>query len=180
MSDRQSIAQLLAKVNELKERGEDGEATAAARILQTLLTKYGLTIEDIETRELQIARFIFKTPSERQLLIQIAAKIAGESLKGYARGQSYYLELTAAQAIEIRDWFNHYRRELAQEIEVLQTAFFHRHKLLVKPKDGEAKTMTREEWDKFKRMLDGLSSADYIPKSRQIEQQSTTDPYEYL
>jgi hypothetical protein len=172
-----SARSMLNKINELRMRGEDGEATAAVAFLERKLAKYGMTLEqflqDEKNRAVKEFRFIFKDKYERQLLIQIVAAITGNSPKGYESRNSLYVKMTETEAAETKDWFAHYRKELQDEIEFLLSAFWNKHNLFRPRQDSDnVKRLSPEEMKRLESMMRAMKSKSYVGKSRQIEQKN--------
>ena len=97
------ILELAKKINEMAKRGIDGEKEAAADALIRLMTKHGLSMEDIEGEE-QIARgYRYKTELEKQLIAQVASsvKLGARCFTITGRAGTMWVQATEAEHIEI-------------------------------------------------------------------------------
>lgn len=117
----------LRKILALAERGESGERIAAEHLLEELLDKHGLTLEDItpepETRK---CSFTYETTLERDLLIQIAVMVTDNAAFSYGQARHenvVQLELTVAQQAEVITYFSVYRPALQRELHHTLVAF---------------------------------------------------------
>ena len=69
------IPERLKGVYALALNGVEGEKQSAKKILDKLLEKYNLSIEDIEEEQVEIFAFTYRGKWQKSLLIQIAYKV---------------------------------------------------------------------------------------------------------
>lgn len=71
------IIDKLKKLLALAERGEQGEAENARRLLEAELRKHGLTFDDIREENKRTRMFKYNSNEERTLLIQVLVNYLG-------------------------------------------------------------------------------------------------------
>lgn len=132
--------QLAKKLKALADKGVGGEKTNATTMLNNLLKKHNLTIEDIEGEEKKDYFFKLK-PEDLQLWNQIIHKVNWE-IKCYGefpkkkikelnlRG-NYMITCTVSEYIEIETMLEIYTRLYKEELEIFYTAFCTANDLLV-------------------------------------------------
>lgn len=177
-----SIKQIIAKVYALRERGEDGEALEAARMLERLLTKYNLSLEDVLNESAPRVERWHNFPVVHQfeytLLIQVVAKVQDKtSVRAFRKGRAGIVACTDAEQMQIADMYAHYRREMNEELETFVSAFLQRHSIFPATPKSAPKEMTDEErraqhikYEKLRRMMNTLQSSTYIDKSKQLDE----------
>lgn len=121
--------QRIKKLQALAERGVGGEKETAAKMLQRLLEKNGIsTLEELEKDEVEYFLFSYKGKHEIKLLKQCMYKVLGYSdhTKYYrTRGtrQKIGIYCTKAQRIEIELEFEFYRNVFYEELPSFMNAF---------------------------------------------------------
>lgn len=116
---------LLKKLKTLAERGVGGEKVNAAKQLEKLMKKYGITEEQISDDVVEVCWF--KCGNDFTWLItQIIFKVTGECGSYYTnkfkRGQRGY-ELTKAQYIEASFLFDSHLRNYKKELATFKHAY---------------------------------------------------------
>lgn len=121
--------QRIKKLQALAERGVGGEKETAAKMLQRLLEKNGIsTLEELEKDEVEYFLFSYKGKHEIKLLKQCMYKVLGYSdhTKYYRTGgtrQKIGIYCTKAQRIEIELEFEFYRNVFYEELQSFMSAF---------------------------------------------------------
>ena len=122
----------LHKLIALAERGVDGEKETAERMLNSLLEKHGLTIDDLggELREFHWFKY-GRGPFSKDLMSQVVRSVAhdGSAYTNQMRPRTIGGELTQAEAVEVELKFAAYKRALGDELDLFFQAFIHKHKL---------------------------------------------------
>lgn len=127
--------QRIKKLQALAERGVGGEKETAAKMLQRLLEKNGIsTLEELEKEEAEYFLFSYKGRHEIKLLKQCIYKVLG-----YSDNTEYYrtrgtrqkigIYCTKAQRIEIELEFEFYRNVFYEELSVFMDAFIQAQKI---------------------------------------------------
>lgn len=126
----------LAKIKTMAERGTTHEREVAKRMLDDLLEKYDLTLDDIQDREERLYWIVYKRPYEKDLIFQIVAHVLKTSTISWTKKKASKrvgLRLTPAQYATIRDFWETYRQPLVDEIEKylanVFSAFVQKHRL---------------------------------------------------
>jgi hypothetical protein len=131
--DFERVRDKILKINELATRGVDGEREAAIKMLEGILKKYNLVIEDIIKPEGQVKRYRFKWANVQQayLLQQMLGHICGvhkywhfggktivndDGSKTVIPGNKYYeAELTEFQFVDLSEIYKYYNEFLQKE-----------------------------------------------------------------
>mgnify|MGYP003642275199 CR=1 FL=1 len=129
----ESIMDKLQKVLALVERGEDGEQESAERLLNNLLEKYEMTIEDLRLEEQKVHRVWWDTKAESQLIIQIFGMLFGRKRTFNTNDCCIYrsnnagadLNLTDLEWIEFESHYHHYRKIYRQELKDMRDNLIH-------------------------------------------------------
>lgn len=133
--DPESIKEHLQKILALAEQGYQGEADAARLLLEKLLAKYGMTMEDLAVETKKTVWFEYKQEIERTLLNQIIYKVFGSAnYDAWSRTDKRKckgFDLTPAQEIEARQLYDfhiaNFRAELKTMTERLKSAYIAEH-----------------------------------------------------
>ncbi len=146
---------LARKLKALADKGVGGEKTNAVVMLQKLLDKHGLTIEDIEGEKIQ-GFDIRIQKAQKQFFYQVIANVVpGEEpvIEKYTYRRSWYrVNVTATQWVEIEQKFRFFWREYQSQIGIFYKAFIQRNKLY--------RTLTEEERAAKKDEDDELTEED--------------------
>ncbi len=164
MSD---IKERLKKLRELALRGVGGEKTSAQEILDELLKKYEISIEDLDGDTVKDFSLTYHGNEQRQLLVQTIYKVTGSTgnwcgLRYTHSGRACRTELsvscTEAQKAEIEFLFSFYVRLWEDEKKMLLRAFIQKHQIFGSLKDGEkGSEISKEELAKLYTLMSGLS-----------------------
>ena len=115
----ESIKSKILKLHSLAERGEQGEAANARRLLEKLLNSYGLTLEQILAEKEEKHWFKFKATKrwEKKLCHQCYYKVMNVSQLSYKEYKGYICyELTAYEFAEIQNLFEWHKAQLGKEL----------------------------------------------------------------
>lgn len=127
----EKIKARIEKLRALAERGIGGEKTTAAKKLQELLDKNGISLDDLVEDKEQYYIFSYHTKYESKLLCQCIYKV-----KGYKNYPEFYVPrgrrqkvgtyCTSAQKIEIELEFEFYKKVFYEELEDFISAFINK------------------------------------------------------
>lgn len=158
----------LKKLYALAMRGVGGEKVQAQAILDKLLKKYAMTLDDIDEGIVGEYDLEYHGKEQERILIQTAYKVTDDrdsffhlqySRSGRACRTRLRVKCTAAQRVEIEFLFDFYKRLWEKEKAALLQAFFQKHRIFGNLKEGEeAKELTREESLKLEFLMNGLSN----------------------
>lgn len=172
----ETIKNKILKLQSLVERGETGEAANAKRLLDKLLSRYGLTLEDILLDQEEKKWYEFKASKnwEKELLYNCYYKILNRdqiSFRSY-KG-TIAIELTACQFAELSNYYDWNKRQLGKELKQMvldfTDAYIIRHNITNEGKDDdeekEQKTLTSEDINrmiKLSHLIDTVEDSTYL------------------
>lgn len=170
MKNREEV---LKNLLELSKRGVGGEAVNAESLLNKLLKKYNMTIEDIESSdEIKHRDFYFDDYYESKILNQLYYSMYPDRNSytyNYKRikknRHTLILELTDAEFIEFTYAYDVYKESWKHELELFYIAFIQSNRLFPKepPKDNGVETIedkySYEEQMRMSVMSSGIKSA---------------------
>jgi hypothetical protein len=132
----EGIMRRLYKIKALAERGDRGEREAAQAQLESILARHNLTLDDIEApapvRNWVEVSFVGK--HEKTLMTHVILKVRQEPDTFNIRRRkgvrsSYWVELSAAEHVEVEFLFELMRKALADEFDKVLMAFIFTNKL---------------------------------------------------
>ena len=157
----------LKKLYALALRGVGGEKTQAQAILDRLLKKYSISIEELDDESEREYRLEYHGKEQEKLLKQTIYKVTNNrnaffNLQYTASGRKCKtligVTCSAAQKMEIEFLFDFYKRLWEKEREALLLAFIVKHDIYGNLKEGEKPTdVTPEEALKLHALMRGLS-----------------------
>jgi hypothetical protein len=144
------IRHKIEKILELAKRGVGGEKETAEKMLETLLTKYDLKIEDFEDKAKTECRIKFKGKFEKELAAQLLRKILNMNTfyisKAYKIKTYFYTQLTKLEFAEFMYLYEIFKPALHKHLKAAMTAFIWTNKLHSdNPTAIEWDTLTKEE-----------------------------------
>ncbi len=156
MTDK--VKSLINKLHELAKRGVDGEKDNAASMLDALLKKHGLTIDDIEKDDVEYHKLTFKFGEEQYMIIRHCTYyVIGTTVdfygvyKGNRRIKNKVaIKCTLAQFLEIQAMSEFYWNEYLKERELFLHAFIQRNRLF--PADVNKVDIDSIEGEEFERL----------------------------
>jgi hypothetical protein len=160
----------LRKIYELSVKGVGGEREAAQKLLQNLLKKHGLTLDAITDEAKTERQFKPKDILYKRLLCQIISKVTNSddrAIYTYKRRQGLFIELTAAEFIEVDLLFTEYSQSFGKEQDTLLKAFIYTNDIFAA--DGTKSTksdLTDDEIREWKRAMSMAQSITPTPITR--------------
>jgi hypothetical protein len=128
-----SITKKIKKIHQLSERGIDGEAKAAKALLEKMLSKYGLTMDDLNQTELKQKWFRFRNPYERQLILQCASKVKDDPNLNIQTSINHpdkvFISMNEWQYKEMLSLLKEHKEALNKKMEALFDAYLNKHDL---------------------------------------------------
>lgn len=117
----------LRKLLALADRGEGGEKDNARRMLDKMLERHGLTIDDLVDERREIRWFPLVHKYDRQLANQILAKVCDThyptTWRNKERPKQIGVEVTPAEAIEFELHYETLRKALIEHFDIAYAAF---------------------------------------------------------
>lgn len=162
------ITERLKGVYNLALHGVDGEKESAKKLLDKLLKKYNVSINEIEEEQPEVFAFTFHGKWQRKLLIQVAYKVLDCQPTCYnARvGNSKRISpsqigirCTKYQRTEIMFLHDFYCQLWESELDKLMLAFIYKHDLYGTGElneDTRSESPSVEEMMQIQSMIDGL------------------------
>lgn len=159
---------LAKKLKALAERGEGGEMENAKTMLESIMRKYNITIDDITSEEKAIVWFKVNVRLKK-LFNQVAYSIMGKGYGSWNRKLKRSLvgiECTRLQEAEIRNKFDFYSRAYKEELDAFLLAFVHANKLFPDDPDviNKRKLTPKEKARLLKalQMSESMSAKHYL------------------
>ena len=151
----ETIKSKILKLQALVERGENGEATNAKRLLDKLLLRHGITLEDIllEKEEKKWYEFNARKGWEKELLNHCYFKILDvDEVKYKETSRKVFYELTAYEYAEMANYYEWHKNQLGKELKQMVSdfteAYIIRHHITserTSDEQSEDKPLTLEE-----------------------------------
>ena len=175
----ETIKAKLRKIAALAERGVGGERTNAKHLLETLLEKHHLQLDDVvgnpSEREQAMCWFKCTTKLEREILFGCYCRTLNKSEISYYRGKRQIgFKLTRLDALEMRSLWDHFRplfkKELKAQHERIAMAFVWKHELQTSgpSEGGESKPLSRAELNALISLMQGMAPTRYVSTRRQL------------
>lgn len=129
----QKVQDKLRKLQALAERGVGGEQVTAQRMLEKLLARHGLTVDDLADERREIRWFPAPTAFERRLAWQVLAKVCNtDSPAAYSsksKRKQVGVEVTPSEAIEFELHYDALRKAMAEHFDDAFVAFVQANRL---------------------------------------------------
>lgn len=158
----------LRKLLALAEQGVGGEKVNAERMLEKLMHKHGLTMDDIESEESKTYWWNYDSKYECMVLQQVYGRVMGVNQISYLRGdRKLGFRLTPTEFLEVDTLYSVYRGALKQHIKRAVEAFIVANDIYanVEPVERE---YTAEELEELKRMLRMAEGIEATPVRKQL------------
>jgi len=161
------------KLKVMMERaGTAAEKSSAEKLLNDLLLKHHISIEDLEDEKLQ--DYYFDINDENHNLWYQVVKSISTDIKCYGKFPAhlindlalkgnYMITCTLAQYVEAEAKYDFYLKLYTDELDIFFTAFCKANNLLVENKNTDEKPLTDEEKQKWIRIF---SMADKVKNSQ--------------
>jgi hypothetical protein len=136
-----TIIDKLKKIQALAERGIGGEKDTAQRMLDELLKKYDLTIDQLTSEEKERCYFNYRTAEERLVLLQCLGFVCDD---GTSQVSFYTLRakkrlafnLTETQRVHLTELYKFHKENIRKEFKEFKKAFsaayMNKHAITVK------------------------------------------------
>jgi len=145
----------LRKLQSLAERGMFGEKEVAQARLNEFLTKYNVSLEDLEPETIKDYWFAYNKalPYNEKLLGQVIYAVLGEcKIYHYGRKHGVGVECTPSQAVEIETMHTFYYEVLRKEMKLFFDAFLHKNDIFP-PDEKKGNVKTKRDDADIKQML---------------------------
>lgn len=169
------IEDRLRKLLALAEGGVGGEKVNAQRMLESMLEKHDMSVEDISDDLIETYWFKYKGKLEKRLLYQIINSVSknADLWKHRKRRETTGADVTKTQMLEIELKFECYKKALNDDIDSLFTAFIHTNKIYplsdeVDDED-ESELQTPEEKARLFKIAQMMQGMDKVEILKSIE-----------
>lgn len=129
----QKVQNKVRKLQALAERGVGGEKVNAQRMLEKLLARHGLTLEDLADERRETRWFPAPTKFDVRLAAQILAKVCNTDDPGVysskSRPKQVGVDVTPAEAIEFELHYDTLRKALTEHFRDAFSAFIQANRL---------------------------------------------------
>lgn len=178
MNEREKLIEKIKHVQELAERGVDGERESAAAMLEKLMKKHGITEQEISQEYREIVWFGYKTPVEERLLAQVIYKVTGKipsgcmGAKSRRKHKKLGISCNPLERLEIEFLYAFYKPALEEELKRFLTAFMHLNELFPEDESPQAptpRTMSKAELFKISAMMMGMDRHEPPDQTKAIE-----------
>jgi hypothetical protein len=159
--------ELAKKLKALAEKGIGGEKTTAEKMLNDLLKKHNLTIEEVEGEKLQDFYFSINDKHIWTLLYQIIkyvnleircfGEIPKDKIRELKLKGNYLVECTVSEYIEIEAKFDFYSKLYKSELDTFLSAFIEANDLGINDPNRVSEELTHEEYLELLR-IEGMAS----------------------
>ena len=161
----------LAKKLKAMYEGSDGpESENAKEKLETICSKYGISIDQLEENDKKEWRLKYSGFKGEQLMTQVIVSVLGnvmmwEIKKGGRKQNITIIECTYSEFVEISEKFAFYRDALKKGADLFFSAFVQKNRLFA---TGEVSSRELTEDDlKVFRLMDSIESNEFF---KQLEQ----------
>ncbi len=111
------IKEQIKKIMRLAERGVGGEKTNAQTLLNRLLRKYSLSLEDFKNDVKISYKFYCRTKHEKRLLINTVGKVLNiDQVSMSDTKRAIYINLTKLEFAKVDHLYETYRKEFRKEL----------------------------------------------------------------
>ena len=157
----------IKKIYALALKGVGGEKEQAKKILDKLLEKNSLSIDDLDEEIIQEYDLEYHGKEQLKILTQTVYKVTNEvgrcgtlyfNDSGRKCKTNIRVHCTCAQKAEIEFLFSFYKTIWEKEKERFMIAFIQKHKIFGELKEGESGTkISDDEWEKICNLMHGIS-----------------------
>lgn len=174
---RETIKAKLRKIAALAQRGVGGEKANAQRLLQTLLAKHNLKLEDVVPRpENESKRYWFTctTQMEKDVLFACYCRAKNvNEIRYYQAKRKIGFDLSLLEALELQSLWQHFRpllrKEFRKERARFGQAFAWKHSLCSNQAPSEDREpLSEAEYQALVRLMQGMEDSDYVSTRRQL------------
>jgi hypothetical protein len=177
---QETIKAKLRKIAALAERGVGGEKENAKRLLETLLARHHLTLADVmgpvPQSEQQVYWFACKSKMEEDVLFGCYFRALNQPKVSYYQGRAKIgFFLSALDALELQNMWEHFRPLLRQEFNRLRQqfgqAFACKHDLHCRAdaaQDHDHEPLSQAEINTLINLMHGMEETNYVSTRRKL------------
>ncbi len=175
----EKVLSMVKKVYELAKRGVDGEKMNAEVLLQKLLKKHNLTLQDLEQVELTTIDYsLYKDRFWRcykKIIIQVMYKHTGETgnIREYTSWNgkiTIWCNCSCSNSILIKEEIEHYWNDFKIKVDEFADAYIHSNDIYPEGIYSDPKELTQEEWERMERVSQMSDSIQPNSPTRKLQQ----------
>jgi esterase/lipase len=181
-----SIIDQIKKVKLLSEKGIDNEKENAKLLLEKLLKKYNVSLEELLIEDRKEYKFKYKTEFDKKILFQCLAKFA-PNVKEYRKyikinnkvkkvaKNIIVVNLTKMEFLDVEASAKFYNKLFNKELELFLYAFLSKHNIFRENNEKEdidtknESKFSKEEISSIISMMSGMRDDEFIATNKQIE-----------
>ena len=171
--NKEVIYNLLKKVNNLANKGVDGEKEVAASKLKQLLDKYNINYEDFLNEIDSSREKYFKVEdwgNSKDMMIQcIKDTLPSAKILGSKKNKKLLCYVTNEQYIEILDKYNHYWENYKKEEQGLFIAFVVKNSIGISTDKNDRGELTDEQRENIKMAVNHFGSINEDKYSKKLK-----------
>jgi len=167
------ILALAQKLHALSLRGVDGERTTAEAMLQKLMAKHRITMEDLQLVQRTERDYPYESIEHRDFICQVVWSVqAMAKPQDWKKGSAVVVDLSHAEHLEMLLKLDHYWQLYQRELAIFYEAFIRKNDLVRRtPADEQKSELTPEEVQRIRRVM-GMSQ--HIHSERPLKRIGTT------
>lgn len=168
--------ELLQKLKALAERGVNGEKANAEVLLNKLMKKYNVSLDELSEDITETIEFKYHGTEQEKILRQVIYKVTNRKDNTHSYSYTYSgrkcrtilgAEVTKAQRIEIEFLFDWFVTQWQTEKQALLEAFIQKHNIFGELQPGECgRELTPAEMAKMSNLIMGM---DDVSPVRRLE-----------
>lgn len=165
-----NILEKLRKVAELASRGIGGEKENAQKLLNELLEKYNVSLDELHSDTKHRCRFKYHGKVEKNLLIQIIKLVCNRVAIYHTKGDGneIWAEMTESQRVEVLVSFETHSEAVKKEMELFFSAYIHRNNLALDPDPNAPPPKSHMSLDELERMIKMMASIEPTAVNKRI------------
>jgi hypothetical protein len=170
--DLDKIRETLKKLAVLAERGEENERQTALGLLQRLLQKYNLNIQDLVNTDLKEREFNYSSRDNLTILSQCIWSINPDAQVSFDSGKNkVYVKLKSSDYIEVVEKFIYYFPLFENEKMKLMLAFICKHGLTTSPNNcsKNESNISNEEAKQVALMMSGMKTSSFASTRKMVD-----------
>ncbi len=169
--DLDKIRETLKKLAVIAERGEENERQTALGLLQRLLQKYNLSVQDLINTDLIVREFSYSSRDNLTILSQCIWSINPDAQVSFDSGKNkVYVKLKSSDYIEVVEKFLYYYPLYEKEKMKLMLAFICKHRLTTTSTQcANNENMSNEEAKQVALMMSGMAKGSFSTTRKMVD-----------
>lgn len=169
MNKQEQLIRKLKAIQALADGGATvGERDAAAKAMTRFMKQHNITQADLESNTINDYWYKWKTEIDKRILFACHERVKGDY--GEPESSNYWtnrhkrkqigFSLTQQQAIDLEVFYEHFKKRLADDLNLFLIAFISKNDLHNNARQSEGKsTLSRDEIKAICRLMDGIQES---------------------